>query len=93
MWDFARYSMRSYLILKDKVARFNADKEISEILKSLAQRSAAPIDGLGSSFKYDKKTADALKAYKFEPAALAARGWEYERLDQLATEVLLGVRP
>jgi xylose isomerase len=92
VWDFAYYSMRSYLILKDKVARFNADKEISEILKSLAQRSSAPIDGIGSSFKYDKKTAAALKAHKFEPAALAARGWEYERLDQLATEVLLGVR-
>jgi xylose isomerase len=92
VWDFAYYSMRSYLILKDKVARFHADPEIRQILSALERRGAARVGDLGPTFKYDKKTADALKAHTFDAAALAAVGYEYERLDQLTTEVLLGVR-
>jgi xylose isomerase len=92
VWDFAYYSMRSYLILKDKVARFHADAEIREILAALEQRNTAQTAGLGPTFKYDKKTAAALKGHAFDVAGLAAKGYEYERLDQLTTEVLLGVR-
>ncbi len=92
VWDFAYYSMRSYLILKDKVARFHADPEIREILASLEQRSTAQTGGMGPAFKYDKKTAAALKAHTFDVGTMAAKGYEYERLDQLTTEVLLGVR-
>jgi hypothetical protein len=33
-----------------------------------------------------------LKAHTFDVAQMAARGYEYERLDQMTTEVLLGVR-
>jgi len=33
--DFARGCMRTYLILKDKAARWNADKEIQTILKEV----------------------------------------------------------
>ena len=32
VWDFAAGSMRTYLILKEKVARFNADAEIQALL-------------------------------------------------------------
>jgi xylose isomerase len=92
VWDFAYFSMRSYLILKDKVARFHADTEIRAILHSLQERSSASIGSLGPAFKYDRKTATALKAQAIDASALAARGYEYERLDQLTTEVLLGVR-
>ena len=92
VWDFAYYSMRSYLILKDKVARFHADADIREILHSLQERSSASIGGLGPAFKYDRKSATALKAYAFDATAMASRGYEYERLDQLTTELLLGVR-
>ena len=92
VWDFAYGSMRSYLILKDKVARFHADTEIRAILHSLQERSSASIGGLGPAFKYDRKTATALKAQAIDASAMAARGYEYERLDQLTTEVLLGVR-
>ena len=81
-----------YLILKDKVARFHADTEIRAILHSLQERSSASIGGLGPAFKYDRKTATALKALAIDATALAARGYEYERLDQLTTELLLGVR-
>jgi xylose isomerase len=50
------------------------------------------VGGLGPAFKNDRKTATALKANASDATALAARGYEYERLDQLTTEVLLGVR-
>jgi xylose isomerase len=92
VWDFAYYSMRTYLILKDKVARFHADTEIRAILHSLQERSGASVGGLGPSFKYDRKTATALKAHPFDAKAMAVRGYEYERLDQLTTELLLGTR-
>src|SRR5678815_1113539 len=61
VWDFAYYSMRSYLILKEKVARFHADPEINDILKTLEHLSAAPIEGIGQSLKYTAKTAADLK--------------------------------
>ena len=38
VWDFARGSMRTYLILKEKVARFNADAEIQGLLGELRAR-------------------------------------------------------
>ena len=40
VWDFARGSMRTYLILKEKVARFNADPEIQGLLRELRARGA-----------------------------------------------------
>jgi hypothetical protein len=60
----------------------------------LEKRSTSSVGdgGLGPVFKYDKKTAAALKAHTFDATALAAIGYEHERLDQLTTEVLLGVR-
>ncbi|HJS44444.1 MAG TPA: xylose isomerase [Gemmatimonadales bacterium] len=33
VWDFAAGSMRTYLILKEKVAQFNADPEIQQLLR------------------------------------------------------------
>jgi xylose isomerase len=92
VWDFAYYSMRSYLILKDKVAKFNADPEIQDILKTLAHLSNTPVEGVGSTLKYSDKIATALKNHAFDLAPLRTQGFRYERLDQLTTEVLLGVR-
>lgn len=92
VWDFARDSMRMYLILKEKVARFNADPEIQALLQEQARRSETSVGELGSHFRYSDKTAAALKAHAFDLAPLRAQGFSYERLDQLTTEVLLGVR-
>jgi xylose isomerase len=92
VWDFAFYSMRSYNILKEKVARFHADPEIQDILKTLDHLSKTPIEGIGSTFKYSDKTAAALKSHNFDIAGLRSQGYQYERLDQLTTEILLGVR-
>lgn len=92
VWDFAYYSMRSYLILKDKVARFHADGEITQLLRELATRGNDDVAGLALGGKYDRARAAALKAHAFPVDKIAARGYAYERLDQLTTEVLLGVR-
>jgi xylose isomerase len=87
--DFARGCMRTYLILKEKAARWNADPEIQALLAEIHadDGSTAPFKGAYSSEK-----AAALKAATFDRQALGARGLGYERLDQLTIELLLGVR-
>src|SRR4051812_40632885 len=70
VWDFAAGSMRTYLILKDKVARFNADKEIQGILGELGKRGAAR----GLRVTYTKERAQAIREEKFELEALRAKG-------------------
>jgi xylose isomerase len=87
--DFARGSMRSYLIYKEKGRRWNEDKEIQALLKEI---STVPQEGLPEIGGYSRATADALKAHAFDRKALGARGLKYERLDQLTVEVILGVR-
>src|SRR5438874_1112599 len=86
--DFARGCMRTYLILKEKAQRWNADAEIQSLVKALAApAAAAPAIG-----RYSAPQRDALLGASFDRAAIAARGLAYERLDQLTVEVLLGAR-
>ena len=86
--DFARGCMRTYLILKDKVARWNADPEIQARVAALDQASqTAPRVG-----SYTEGTAQTLREHRFDRSALGARELAYERLDQLTMEILLGVR-
>jgi xylose isomerase len=87
--DFARGCMRTYLILKDKADRFNADPEIQALLTEINadDGSMAPFFG-----KYSPEKAKALKTQPFDRLAIAARGLRYERLDQITIEILLGVR-
>lgn len=87
--DFARGCMRSYLILKEKAARFNADPEIQALLAEINAEdpAMAAFDG-----KYSHEKANALKAYTFDVPALATRGMHYEELDQLTVDLLLGIR-
>ena len=87
--DFARGCMRSYLIFKEKAAQFNRDTEIQALLAEIhaGDPAMAAFDG-----KYSREKASALKAYRFDVPALAARGYGYERLDQLTVDLLMGVR-
>ncbi len=87
--DFARGCMRTYLILKEKAAQFNADREIQTLLAELNATHTAVAEHLQP---YTPERAAALKAVSFDRKALGARGYGYERLDQLTVEVLLGVR-
>ena len=87
--DFARGCMRTYLILKEKAARWNADPDIQALVAEINadDGSLAPLTGA-----YSAEKAAALKARDLQPANVAQRGLPYERLDQLTIEVLLGAR-
>lgn len=47
---------------------------------------------VGSTGAYTAGKAAALKSRAFDRQALGARGMQYEKLDQLVNELLLGVR-
>ena len=89
VWDFAAGCMRTYLILADKAERFRVDAEIQEAL-AYAQADGLKMPtspkGLGPEAISDIRTG------AFDATALADRGYGHERLDQLVTELLLGVR-
>src|SRR5690242_12312393 len=78
--DFARGCMRTYLILKEKAARFNADPEIQALLAEIGATDETAAAYLGG---YTPEKARALRAADFDRMALGARGLRYERLDQL----------
>ena len=83
--DFARGCMRTYLILKEKAARWNADAEIQGLVREAS--SGQPLVS-----KYSAAGRDALLSREFDRGAISAKGLKYELLDQLTTEILLGVR-
>ncbi len=85
VWDFARGCMRTYLILADKARRFHEDTEIQDALRlTKAAELAQPTAGEGGL--------DDILSSDYDEDALAAQGYGNERLDQLVTELLLGVR-
>jgi xylose isomerase len=86
--DFAAGCMRTYLILKERAERWNADPEIRSLLAEIAETGVgAPAVG-----RYSKEGAAALLAHQFDRVAMASSGLKYERLDQLTIDVLLGAR-
>jgi xylose isomerase len=87
--DFARGCMRTYMILKEKAAQFNADPEVQAILAEINADDGAMAPFFG---KYSAEKAAALKAQPFDRPAIAKRGLKYERLDQLTIEILTGTR-
>jgi len=84
--DFARGCMRSYLILKEKAVRWNADQEIQSIVAEIAGKGTSKVG------KYTASGATELLGKNFDRQTIAARGLQYEKLDQLTMEVLWGVR-
>lgn len=87
--DFARGCMRSYLIFKEKAEQFNHDPEIQQILADINAD-----DGSMQAYEgvFNPQKAEQLKSYSFDRQAIAARGLQYEKLDQLTNELLMGVR-
>ena len=84
--DFARGCMRTYLILKEKAARWNSNKEIRAILGELgAAKNGTPPVG-----KYSKKGAEALLGHEFNKDKILKKRLPYEQLDQLTIEILAG---
>ncbi|HEX3782216.1 MAG TPA: xylose isomerase [Pseudonocardiaceae bacterium] len=90
VWVSAAANMRMYLLLRERAAAFRADPRVQEALAaSRVAELAEPTLNPGES------PADLLadrSAYEdFDPDAVAARGYGFVRLNQLALEHLLGV--
>jgi xylose isomerase len=86
--DFARGCMRTYLILKSKAERWKADPEITAMVKELSteDQGSSKLNG------FSKENAGALLKRVFDKDAMTSKLLQYERLDQLTIDLLLGVR-
>ena len=79
--DFARGCMRTYLILKDKAARWNEHPGIRSILAEIDSTNSK--NGIGDF--------NALLGREFDRHSMASKGLQYEKLDQLTMDILFGV--
>jgi xylose isomerase len=86
--DFARGCIRTYLILKDKARQWQEDAEIQSILAEIKEAEA----GVPQVGKFSLEEKARLDAYEFNRQKLASKRLPYELLDQLTTDILLGVR-
>jgi xylose isomerase len=86
--DFASGCMRTYLILKEKACRWNADQEVQAILKEInPSAGATPPNG-----HYSRAGSSALLSHPFDKDAILKKRLPYERLDQLTVDILTGTR-
>ncbi|WP_067965770.1 xylose isomerase [Nocardiopsis trehalosi] len=86
VWESAAGCMRNYLVLREKAAAFRADPEVAAALE------AARVGELARPTLDPGETTADLLAEELDLAAVAERGYAFERLDQLAVDHLLGVR-
>ena len=92
VWDSARANIANYLMLKERAAAFRADPEVQAALKE------ARVDGLATPTlaegeSYDDLIADRSAFEEFDSGAYYnGKGFGFVRLQQLATEHLLGAR-
>lgn len=88
VWDFASGCMRTYRLLADAAARFDADPEVQDAL------ATAKVPELASSTAVGDGTPGSVRAHAatLNETALATTHYGHERLDQLVVEHLLGAR-
>jgi len=90
VWDFALGCMRTYNMFKEKASRFQADAEIQELLNEINSGDSTYEKLLRSGYSAD--IVRQLKEAVFDIDTLGQRGFQYERLDQLTIEIILGTR-
>lgn len=88
-WEFVDRCMRTYKMLAEKVEALNGDAEYQKLMAPLAAQRGALARALGA---YSPEAAERLRGHKYAPEKMAVRKLPYERIDQIVTEVLLGVR-
>jgi xylose isomerase len=86
--DFARGCMRTYLVLKEKAVRWNADKEIQAILQEISEGNSSFLH----TQKFSKRGAADLLSHVFDKDTICKKRLPYERLDQLTVDLLAGLR-
>lgn len=89
VFDLVAGCMRSYLVMREKVQRFNADGEIQAMLRNLEVCDDS-VSALTRS--YTGENASELKSRTFNLADMAERKLGYQRLDQLVFDLLTGAR-
>lgn len=88
--EFARGSMRTYMILAEKAKRWNADPEIQALVKKI---NVQDNEMAKLTRKFSAGNAKKLLAAPLDRVDLANNyPMPYEKLDQLTMELLMGVR-
>lgn len=90
---FARGSMRTYLILKDRARRWNEDAVVRRLLREITRHAGvgAGVMSASGGRAYSAARARDLLGRAFDRGALAGRTLPYEALDQRTMEILMGV--
>ncbi|EAR24262.1 xylose isomerase [marine actinobacterium PHSC20C1] len=92
VWDSAAANMRTYLLLKERAAAFRADPDVQEALQAARVFELAE-NTLGENESYDDLLADRASYEDFDHGAyFNGKGFGFVRLQQLATEHLMGAR-
>jgi len=92
VWVSAAANMRTYLLLKERAAAFRADPEVQEALAD-ARVAELSVPTLGEGESYDDLIADRASYEDFDAGAYFNEiGFHFIRVQQLATEHLLGAR-
>jgi xylose isomerase len=86
VWASATANMRMYLILKERAKAFRSDPRVIEAMKN------SNIPGLEEPTLAAGETWRDLANDSFDVEAAGKRGYNYEALDQLAMEHLMGVK-
>ena len=86
VWESASANMRMYLILKERAAAFRKDPRVIQAMKN------SNIPGLTESTMNSGESWRDLAKDNFDVDAAGKRGYNYEALDQLAMEHLMGVK-
>jgi xylose isomerase len=91
VWESARANMRSYLALRERARAFRADPEVQEALEASGVfELAEPTLGKGETLA--DLLADRSAYEDLDVDAVAAHGFGFVRLNQLALEHALGAR-
>jgi xylose isomerase len=91
VWASAAANMRTYLLLRERAAAFRADPEVQEALAA-SRVAELGVPTLADGESYDALLADTSAYEAFDADAMAAAGYGFGRLDQLAVEHVLGAR-
>jgi xylose isomerase len=92
VWESARANMRMYLLLKERTKAFRADPEVKEAIAATRQAQLAQ-PTLAKGETIEAFLADKSAYEDFDPDTYYnAKGFGFVRLQQLASEHLMGAR-
>jgi xylose isomerase len=91
VWASAAANMRTYLLLKERAKAYRADPEVQAALET-SKVTELSVPTLADGETYQDLLADPAAYESFDADSVAARGFAFGALDQLAVEHVLGAR-